>query len=296
MAFYVPIPKEADGRILTSVSGQYEVETKTGIVSCVARGVFRNRGIAPCVGDFVKLSSDGVICEIFPRKNYIPRPPCANLDQIFFVTSLVEPYPNLSLLDAFIAVALYQGITPVVLFTKADLADPSKLEETYQKSGIDVQTIRYDDPETITNTAKRLSGKITMMTGNSGVGKSTLLNAIDPTLSIKTDAISRKLGRGKHTTRQVNLYACAGGYVADTPGFSAFDVVQYVQMKPEEVADCFPEFQPYLGMCRFHDCAHIAEVGCAIREALHDGKIAESRYASYVTLYQTMKDQKSWKT
>ena len=144
--------------------------------------------------------------------------------------------------------------------------------------------------------AKLLDGKISMMTGNSGVGKSTLLNAIAPELQLATGEISEKLGRGKHTTRQVQLYPCAGGYLADTPGFSTFEVEQYLQMDKDCIADCFPEFRPYLGQCRFSDCAHVCEKGCAVVEAVRAGKIAKSRHDAYVSLYQTAKQRKAWES
>ena len=161
---------------------------------------------------------------------------------------------------------------------------------------IPVYLVDYDKPETIDNVAKLLDGKISMMTGNSGVGKSTLLNAIAPELQLATGEISEKLGRGKHTTRQVQLYPCAGGYLADTPGFSTFEVEQYLQMDKDCIADCFPEFRPYLGQCRFSDCAHVCEKGCAVVEAVRAGKIAKSRHDAYVSLYQTAKQRKAWES
>ena len=246
----VSIPENAQGRIITSVGGLYTVETSSGICTCKARGIFRKRGITPYVGDYVMLSEDGVISEILPRKNSILRPPVSNLDQIFFVTSTCHPTPNLLLLDSFLTVAIYQDIQPAVILTKVDLDRGEKLESLYADAGIPVYLVDYDKPETIDNVAKLLDGKISMMTGNSGVGKSTLLNAIAPELQLATGEISEKLGRGKHTTRQVQLYPCAGGYLADTPGFSTFEVEQYLQMDKDCIADCFPEFRPYLGQCR----------------------------------------------
>ena len=262
----VAIPETAQGRIITSVGGLYTVETFSGICTCKARGIFRKRGITPYVGDYVQLSEDGVIQEILPRKNSILRPPVSNLDQIFFVVSTCHPAPNLLLLDSFLTVAIYQDIQPAVVLTKMDLHRGEQLEKLYTDAG------------------------------NSGVGKSTLLNAIDPSLQIATGEISEKLGRGKHTTRQVQLYPCAGGYLADTPGFSTFEVEQYLQMDKERIADCFPEFQPYLGQCRFSDCAHVCEKGCAVVEAVQAGKISKSRHDAYVSLYQTAKQRKAWES
>ena len=292
----VAIPETAQGRITTSVGGLYTVETFSGICTCKARGIFRKRGITPYVGDYVQLSEDGVIQEILPRKNSILRPPVSNLDQIFFVVSTCHPAPNLLLLDSFLTVAIYQDIQPAVVLTKMDLHRGEQLEKLYTDAGIPVYPVEYDKPETVAAVSERLAGKISMMTGNSGVGKSTLLNAIDPSLQIATGEISEKLGRGKHTTRQVQLYPCAGGYLADTPGFSTFEVEQYLQMDKERIADCFPEFQPYLGQCRFSDCAHVCEKGCAVVEAVQAGKISKSRHDAYVSLYQTAKQRKAWES
>ena len=270
----VSIPENAQGRIITSVGGLYTVETSSGICTCKARGIFRKRGITPYVGDYVMLSEDGVISEILP----------------------CHPTPNLLLLDSFLTVAIYQDIQPAVILTKVDLDRGEKLESLYADAGIPVYLVDYDKPETIDNVAKLLDGKISMMTGNSGVGKSTLLNAIAPELQLATGEISEKLGRGKHTTRQVQLYPCAGGYLADTPGFSTFEVEQYLQMDKDCIADCFPEFRPYLGQCRFSDCAHVCEKGCAVVEAVRAGKIAKSRHDAYVSLYQTAKQRKAWES
>lgn len=292
----VAIPEGAQGRIITSVGGLYTVETFSGICTCKARGVFRKRGIVPYVGDYVLLSDDNVITEILPRKNSILRPPVANLDQILFVVSSCHPSPNLLLLDSFLAVAIYQEIEPVLVVTKVDLDAGEELCGLYEHAGIPVMVVDYQKPETVDAVAQRLSGRISMMTGNSGVGKSTLLNAIEPSLQLPVGEISEKLGRGRHTTRQVQLYPCAGGYLADTPGFSTFEVEQYLQMEKERIADCFPEFRQYFGECRFSDCAHVCEKGCAIVEAVQNGEIAKSRHDSYVSLYQTAKQRKAWES
>lgn len=292
----VAMPSAAQGRIITSVGGLYTVETSCGICTCKARGVFRKRGITPYVGDYVQLSEDGVICEILPRKNSILRPPVANLDQVLFVASSCHPSPNLLLLDSFLTVAIYKEIQPVLVMTKVDLNPADQLRELYENAGIPVMVVDYRNSQSIQAVAALLTGRISMMTGNSGVGKSTLLNAIDPSLNLAVGEISEKLGRGRHTTRQVHLYPCAGGYLADTPGFSTFEVEQYVQMEKERIADCFPEFRPYLGKCRFSDCAHICEKGCAVLEAVQSGAISKSRHVSYKELYQIAKQRKAWET
>lgn len=294
MARPVAIPEEAQGRIITSVGGLYTVETSSGFCTCKARGVFRKRGIIPYVGDYVRLSEENVILEILPRKNSILRPPVSNLDQILFVVSSCHPSPNLLLLDSFLAVAIYQNIQPILVVTKVDLDTADQMRQLYENAGIPVMLADYQNPDSIAAIAACLSGKISMMTGNSGVGKSTLLNAIEPSLQLPVGEISEKLGRGRHTTRQVQLYSCAGGYLADTPGFSTFEVEQYIQMEKEQISNCFPEFRQYLGECRFSDCAHVCEKGCAIVEAVQSGKIAKSRHDSYVSLYQTARQRKAW--
>ena len=289
--------KTAQGRIISSVGGLYTVETSCGICTCKARGIFRKKGMTPYVGDYVQLAEDHqVIDTIFPRRNFILRPPVANLDFILFVTSTCKPSPNLQILDEFLTVAIYLEIQPVIVVTKVDLDEALWLQELYQKAGISVYPVVYTKPETISAVASLLKDRTGMMTGNSGVGKSTLLNAISPSLQLPVGEISEKLGRGRHTTRQVRLYPCAGGYLADTPGFSTFEAEQYVQMKKENLAFCFPEFRPYLSKCRFSDCAHICEKGCAVLKAVKEGEIAESRHASYKNLYQMANARKAWES
>ena len=282
------------GIIIKCLGGLYSVESPDGIYECKARGVFRNRGISPCVGDRVTVE-DGVITEIADRKNCIIRPPLANLDQLVFIVSTCEPVPNYLILDKFIAIAEYKNITPVVVITKTDLGDSKPIHDIYGSIGIDVVEVRYDDESTVNAVRKLLCGKISAFTGNSGAGKSTLLNAIDPTLNIATGEISKKLGRGRHTTRHAELYKLSGGgYIADTPGFSTFDTNRYDIIRKEELAGCFREFTQYIDDCRFRDCAHVCEKGCAVVEAVERGDISESRHESYKTMYEEAKQLKEW--
>lgn len=288
--------KTADncGIITKCVGGLYTVESPDGIFECKARGVFRNKGISPCVGDTVELR-DGVISSIGERRNCIIRPPLANLDQLIFVVSTCSPTPNYLILDKFIAIAEFKGITPVIVITKTDLADSSKIHEIYDSIGIVTLDIDYSVPETIEAVRKLLAGKVSAFTGNSGAGKSTLLNAVDSTLDIPTAEISRKLGRGRHTTRTAVLYKLAGGgYIADTPGFSTFETNKYDIIRKEELADCFREFEPFVSDCQFKDCAHVCEKGCAVLEAVERGDIHKSRHASYCTMYEEAKQLKEW--
>ena len=282
------------GLITKCLGGLYTVESPDGIYECKARGVFRNRGISPCVGDHVTLT-DGVISEIAERRNCIIRPPLANLDQLVFVVSTCSPAPNYLILDKFIAIAEYKGIKPVVVITKTDLGDSAAVREIYGSIGIDVFEVDYSVPASIQAVRDMLTGKISAFTGNSGAGKSTLLNAVDPTLDIPTAEISRKLGRGRHTTRHAELYKLAdGGYIADTPGFSTFETNRYDIIRKEELAGCFREFAEYTRDCQFKDCAHVCEKGCKVVEAVGRGDIPKSRHESYCTMYAEAKQLKEW--
>ena len=282
------------GIITKCLGGLYTVESPDGIYECKARGVFRNRGISPCVGDRVTLDN-GVISEIAPRKNSIIRPPLANLDQLIFIVSTCSPAPNYLILDKFIAIAEYKGIRPVVVITKTDLGDSAPIHEIYGGIDIDVIDVDYSQPSTVDRVRKLLSGKISAFTGNSGAGKSTLLNAVDPTLDIPTAEINKKLGRGRHTTRHAELYKLSGGgYIADTPGFSTFETNRYDIIRKEELADCFREMRDFTGDCRFRDCSHTCEKGCAVLEALDRGEIHKSRHESYCTMYEEAKQLKEW--
>ncbi|SEL18238.1 ribosome biogenesis GTPase [Ruminococcus sp. YRD2003] len=288
------VSAETSGIIIKCLGGLYTVESPNGILECKARGVFRARGISPAVGDSVTVSG-GVITEIGERRNYLIRPPLANLDQILFVVSTVSPAPNFLILDKFIAIAEYKGIEPVVVITKTDLGDGSAVREVYDAIGIRTAEVDYTDEESVQRVRELLSGKISAFTGNSGAGKSTLLNAVDPTLNIATGEISKKLGRGRHTTRHAELYKLTGGgYIADTPGFSTFETNRYDIIRKEELAGCFREFTKFTGSCRFRDCSHICEKGCAVVEAVAEGKIPKIRHESYCTMYEEAKQLKEW--
>lgn len=282
------------GIITKCLGGLYTVESPDGIFSCKARGVFRSKGISPCVGDSVEFQ-DEVITAVAERRNCIIRPPLANLDQLIFIVSTCDPAPNYLLLDKFIAIAEYKGIKPVVAVTKTDLGNSSDITDIYGKIGIDVIEIDYSDKSTIDAVKNILTGKISAFTGNSGAGKSTLLNAVDPTLDIPTAEISKKLGRGRHTTRHAELYKLeTGGYIADTPGFSTFETNRCDIIRKEELAGCFREMAEFTDQCRFKDCSHTCEKGCAVLDALGEGKISESRHTSYCTMYDEAKQLKEW--
>ncbi|MBQ5315174.1 MAG: ribosome small subunit-dependent GTPase A [Oscillospiraceae bacterium] len=283
------------GIIIKAVGGLYFVKTPEGVFECKARGIFRNKGISPSAGDEVILEDNIVISEILPRKNFIIRPPLANLDIMVFVVSTCEPSPNFEIIDKFIAVCEYKNIKPVIAITKIDLSEGDYIRSIYEKVGIKVLTIDYSKENSCDELKSLLSGKLSAFTGNSGAGKSTLLNHIDNSLSLDTGEISKKLGRGRHTTRQVELFSLeGGGYVADTPGFSTFDTNRYDIIKCDELSSCFIEFENYSDKCRFKDCAHIGEKGCAVKDAVEKGDISETRYQSYVSMYNNAKQIKDW--
>lgn len=286
------------GLIIKAIGGVYTVEAPDGVFECKARGIFRKKGISPVCGDKVEIEFENktaVITEIKERKSLIIRPPLANLDVLVFVASICEPAPNLLILDKFIAVAEYKNIKPMVVITKIDKQEPNEYLNIYNKSGIDVFAVDNITGKGSDEVKQALMGKFSAFTGNTGVGKSSLLNNIFPELDLATNEISKKLGRGKHTTRHVELYKLNdGGYIADTPGFSSFDTNRYDIILKEDLAGCFKEFKPYVNKCRFQDCSHTKEKGCAVIEAVENGEIARSRHESYLSMYEQAKQIKEW--
>ena len=287
-----------NGIITKAIGGLYTVDASDGIFECKARGIFRKKKISPMCGDKVVISQDKNCCvidEILPRSSELIRPPLANLDMLVFVSSTVEPKPNTLLLDKFIAIAEYKKIKPLVVFTKVDKQPGDKLTEIYRSVGIDVFECDNVTGEGSDDVRKMLQGKLSAFTGNTGVGKSSLLNNMYPELGLATGEISKKLGRGKHTTRHVQLYKLeGGGYIADTPGFSSFDTNRYEIIFKEQLADCFVEFRKYTDHCLFPDCSHTKEKGCAVIEAVNNGAIPRSRFESYIQMYEEAKQLKEW--
>ena len=288
-----------NGLIIKSIGGLYSVESPLGVIECKARGIFRKMNISPCVGDNVRIEEitdgKGVIAEIYDRKNSIIRPPLANLDYIIFVISTCEPSPNFTMLDKFIAISAFKGIGSIIAVTKRDLLINAEIAEIYKNSGAEIFEIDYNEPESYMKLYNKISGKICAFTGNTGVGKSTLLNHIDTDIQLKTGEISKKLGRGRHTTRHVELFKLKNGaYIADTPGFSTFETNKYDIIFKDKLAECFNEFEEYSEKCRFPDCAHIKEKGCAVVEAVNNGFIPKSRHNSYVEMYEEAKLIKEW--
>ncbi|HIW14701.1 MAG TPA: ribosome small subunit-dependent GTPase A [Firmicutes bacterium] len=289
-----------EGLLMKGIGGFYYVRCGETIYECRARGVFRKKKITPLVGDFVRVEPEeepgkGTLTEILPRRNFLVRPPVANLDQLLIVASLQDPQPNLLMIDKTIAAAEYHKIEPVVILNKTDLEDGDAIEAIYRQAGFVCIQASARTGEGIETIREQLRGRVSVFTGNSGVGKSSLLNCIDERLGLSTGEISQKLGRGRHTTRHVEIYELEnGGLVADTPGFSTLDIERFQLIRKEELPDCFREFAPFLGQCRFTSCAHTVEKGCAILQAVEEGKIARSRWESYVAMYQEVKDIKEW--
>lgn len=290
---------EKNGKIVKGIGGFYYVESENEIFECKARGNFRKQKISPLVGDNVQISvkenSENTIDVIFERKNELVRPPLANLDRLFIVASLVDPVINTSIIDNLIAVAEYKNIEPIIVITKTDLDDNAeKYKSIYENSGFIVLVCNNNDKSSCEQIKPLLVGKCSAFTGNTGVGKSTLLNNLYPELALKTGETSKKLGRGKHTTRHCELFKTDGGYIADTPGFSSLDFMKCDRILKEDLPYCFREFEPYLNMCKFTSCSHTTDKGCSIIKAVKDGKIEASRHQSYIEMYNEVKNIKEW--
>ncbi len=290
---------QLQGIIIKITGGFYYVQAENDIYECKARGVFRNKGNKPLVGDYVTIQvpDDGSFCsiaDISHRKNSLVRPALANLDVLVIVSSVVEPTANTYIIDKMTCAAIDKGIEPVVVFSKTDLMGCDELIDIYRKVGIKAVAFSSVTLEGLSEIKDLLKGKVSAFSGNSGVGKSTLLNALFPELSLKTGEISDKLGRGRHTTRTVELFSFADGYVADTPGFSTVDLDRYELIRKDDLQYCFPEFSDFSESCRFTSCAHICEKGCNVIKAVEDGIIPKSRHDSYVKMYNEVKDIKDW--
>ena len=289
---------ELQGILMKSIGGFYYVRSGEKEYECKARGSFRKRGSSPVVGDRVMITvpDDGycAIEQILPRRNQLKRPALANIDALVIVCSTVDPQPNYTVIDKMTAAAVNHQMEPVIVVSKNDLKNGDELAEVYRQSGIRVYQCSPDSREETDDLLTFLRGKVSAFTGNSGVGKSTLLNRLFPQLELQTGDISEKLGRGRHTTRVVELFELDGCFVADTPGFSTVDLQRYEMIDKEQLQYCFPEFEQYLGQCQFTSCAHTCEKGCAVLAALEEGKIAPSRHRSYVQMYNEVKDIKPW--
>ncbi|MEA5051100.1 MAG: ribosome small subunit-dependent GTPase A [Oscillospiraceae bacterium] len=284
------------GIIIKGIGGFYYVKTADGVLECRAKGIFRRQGVTPAAGDRVEVEgADGgyVVSAIAARKNCFQRPLAANVDRLFLVVSATDPRPNLFVIDQFTALALLRGVRPALLLTKTDIDGAAALRAIYVHAGFAVYDANRADEAAAVRALAAQPG-LSVFTGNSGVGKSTFLNALLPGLSLETGETSKKLGRGRHTTRAVELYACGDGWVADTPGFSALDFERDERIPREALAGLFPEFAPYLGGCRFTGCSHTVEKGCAVLAALAAGDIEPTRHESYAALYKQACERNAW--
>lgn len=285
---------------MRSLGGFYTVISEDGTkTECRGRGIFRRDATTLLVGDRCRFEPTepgcGSITAIAPRKNTLQRPPVANLDRLAMVVSLADPAPNALVIDQLTAIAARRDIPVVMIFTKPDLADPTPWAEIYRRAGYPTAVVNNRTGEGLEAAAELLKGGITAFCGNSGAGKSSLMNGLYPELNLATGEISKKLGRGRHTTRHVELFSLGQDtYVIDTPGFASFDTQELDLELKKHLPETFPEFAPYVGGCRFVGCSHTKEKGCAVLEAVHQGKIPRSRHASYLRLYNELKDLKAW--
>ena len=290
--------KQLNGIIIKGIGGFYYIEANGDIYECKARGAFRKKKISPLAGDNVTITvrenGENTIDDILERKNFLIRPPVANVDTLVIVSSVKEPVPSTLVIDRLTAIAVSKNIKPCIVFSKSDLGDTKELEEIYKKAGLDVCSVCCKTGEGIEKVKEMIKGGITVFTGNTGVGKSSLLNCIDSRFSIETGEVSSKLGRGRHTTRDVTLHKVNDFYVADTPGFSSLDIESGELIMKDDLPYCFPEFSEYLGKCRFSSCTHTVDKGCKILDALEKGDIHESRHLSYVTMFNEVKNIKEW--
>ena len=289
----------ADGVISKALSGFYYVSSDSGLLECKARGRFRLDGTSPLVGDRVQCSLDqhgkGRIDKVEPRRNWFIRPAVANIDAMVFVASNTNPVTDPFLVERVSVIAADADCQLILCIKKADIDPGDELYNTFTAAGFPVVRTSAETGQGMEELRAAIDGKICAFTGNSGVGKSSILNKLLPGAAIPTGEVSEKLGRGKHTTRHVELYSLGSGtYVADTPGFASFDVEMMNPIPKEQLQYDFIDFEPYLGRCRFNDCAHLKEPGCAVTQALDQGLLMPSRYRSYVRLYELSAQHKSW--
>ncbi|SFB19688.1 ribosome biogenesis GTPase [Lentibacillus halodurans] len=289
----------AEGRITKAVSGFYYVQSGDNVFQCRGRGVFRKQNITPLVGDFVEFDGDnpeeGYIRSIKPRENQLIRPPVANVDQAIIVSSAAMPDFNPLLMDRFLVMIESKDIEPIIFITKSDLINQTELKSIiryqtlYEQIGYKIKLISVRQPKDLEGLSHYLSDQVSVIAGQSGVGKSSLLNGLNPSLQLKTDDISTSLGRGKHTTRHVELVEAGGGLVADTPGFSTLD---FQDITADELADCFPEISERQGDCKFRGCFHNKEPKCAVKQAVEEGEVAKIRYEHYLRFLDEINSRK----
>ena len=298
------------GTIIKGLGGLYDILLEDGnTISCKAKGLFRHNGITPYAGDnvIIKQSDAGVVIEeILERKNHLIRPPVANLDILFTVIATAKPSPMLNITDKLISIAEYNKIEPVIIVSKSDLdeQEAERISQLYKRSGftVFVSGLDSDKGELINFVKQQANGKISAFAGASGVGKSTVMNALFPKLALQTGDVSHKTERGKHTTRHVELFKLdyltddetMSGFIADTPGFSLIDFTRFDFYKKEDLVYTFREFEEYLGTCKYTKCSHTREDGCKVIEAVKNGNIPQERHSSYIEIYNTLKNKHDW--
>lgn len=287
------------GRIEKALSGFYYVNTGTETLQCRARGKFRREGISPLVGDWVQVRTlgggEGFVEEVEPRRNVFARPAAANIDQLVILASAAIPVTEPYLIDRIAAIAALKGCDVLVCLNKCDLDPADALYDIYSRSAIPVLRISAETGEGLDRLRQAMAGKLNAFTGNSGVGKSSVLNALIPGLHLPVGEVSKALGRGRHTTRHVELFALSGGtYVIDTPGFSSFDTEEMDLELKQHLPETFPEFAPFVAECRFTGCTHTKEKGCRVLQAVKEGDIPASRHRSYLRLFEELKDVQPW--
>jgi ribosome biogenesis GTPase len=290
--------KMQSGRIVRSLSGFYDVQTPEGPVTCRGRGILRKNGMEPLTGDMVEITVEkgrGMVERVLPRRNSFVRPAVANIDALVIFAANVNPVTEPFLIDRVAAIAGDQEVPVYICVNKCDLDPAVDLVRIYEHAGFPVIRASAETGEGVEELRQLIRGKLTAFTGNSGVGKSSMLNRLCPQLALATGEVSEKLGRGRHTTRHVELYCLEEDtFVADTPGFSSFDTDQMELILKENLQYAFPDFGPYIGSCQFHDCSHRAEPGCAVTAAVASGDVERSRYDSYLRLYEKSSQIKLW--
>ena len=287
------------GRIEKALSGFYYVNTGSEVLQCRARGKFRREGMSPMVGDWVQVrelgNGEGFVEAVEERKNIFSRPAAANIDQLVIIAANAIPVTDPYLIDRISAIAALKGCEVLVVLNKCDLDPAEELYAIYRASAIPVIRVSAETGEGLDELRQAIAGKLSAFTGNSGVGKSSILNALDPAFALPVGEVSKALGRGRHTTRHVEMFSLGGDtYVIDTPGFSSFDTEELNLELKQHLPETFPEFAPFVDECRFVGCRHVKEKGCAVLQAVKDGKIPRGRHASYVRLAEELKNVNEW--